>query len=62
MTSKIHRVLMGVGGLIAGLAGLTGGSELIDPQVGAWIAFVGGLCILIANQIRVTWPDTPSVP
>jgi hypothetical protein len=51
---------MALGGLAAGLGGATGGSDLIDPQIGAWIAFVGGAAILIANQIRIIWPDKPA--
>ena len=62
MTATLHRILMGIGGLAAGVGGIAGGSNLIDPQYGAWIAFIGGVAILIANQIRVIWPDAPSTP
>lgn len=58
MSANIHRVLMAIGGIAAGLGGVSGGSDIIDPQLGAWIAFVGGCAILVANTIRVYWPDS----
>jgi hypothetical protein len=62
MNETVHRVLMGVSGFCVAMAGLIGGSNLIDPQVASWIAFAGGATLIAANQIRVYWPSKPSQP
>ena len=60
MSDRIHRILMALGGLAAGLGGISGGIDLIDPEIAAWIAFIGGCAILVANQIRIAWPEQPA--
>ena len=58
MNSQVHRILMLAGSILSGLGGITGGADLIDPQVGAWIAFGGAAAILVANTWRVYFPDS----
>ncbi len=59
MTATIHRVLMTVAGVCAGVGGLMAGADAaplgIDPVVGAWLAFVAGVATVVATAIRANW-------
>ncbi len=61
MTSTIHRLLMTIGGVAAGIGGLFALPENstlgVPPEVGAWLALIAGASIIIANTIRANWPD-----
>lgn len=63
MTGTIHRLLMTIGGIAAGVGGLFALPENsalgIPPQGGAILALIAGGCIIIANTIRANWPDVP---
>ena len=61
MTETVHRLLMFAGGVLTAVAGLAAGTQLVNPQIMGWIAFVGGAMTVAANQWRVVWPDKPAV-
>jgi hypothetical protein len=58
VTETLHRILMALGGTLAGVAGLLGGTNLVSPEIMSYVALGGGIAILVANQIRVYWPAT----
>lgn len=59
MTKTIHRILMTVGGIAAGVGGLFALPENatlgIPPEAGAWLALLAGVCIVAANTIRANF-------
>lgn len=59
MTKTVHRVLMTVGGIAAGLGGLLALPENatlgVPPEAGAWLAMIAGVAIMAANTIRAQW-------
>ena len=64
MTGTIHRVLMTIGGIAAGIGGLFALPENstlgIPAEAGAILALIAGISILVANTIRANWPDVPT--
>jgi hypothetical protein len=61
MTSNVHRWLMFLGSLGTGAGAITGAADIIDPQMGSWIAFAGAAAIFLANTMRVYFPDKGAV-
>jgi len=63
MTADIHRVLMTIAGVAAGLGGLMAGTDAsplgLPPELGAWMAFVAGAATVLATAIRANWSSNP---
>lgn len=59
MGATVHRVLMSIGGIAAGLGGLFALPENstlgVPPEVGAWLALIAGASIIAANTVRANW-------
>lgn len=62
MTKTVHRILMTVGGIAAGLGGLFALPENstlgIPPEAGAWLALIAGAAVVAANAVRANWEST----
>lgn len=65
MTGNIHRILMTLGAIGAGVGSLIGTDTTplgIPPEAGAWFAFAAAVAIMAANAVRANWPDKPATP
>jgi len=61
MTATIHRLLMTIGSIAAGLGGILATPDFeplnIPAEAGVVCTLVAALVMLVANTVRANWPS-----